>query len=190
MARKKGPFDAVQFTLESAERIANVVRQSETEAPPASPLRFGKVLQQSVPKQVRAATFSGPWPIGSTKVVTFSYAPIATANVANLSWPITDAGYLNERCIVGKEGTNWWLVVPVLERRTAVFVTQTQQQTFCSHTESQAVVTGVAASFDPESCDILLTTSTATVTIVSATATSVFIAATATSSFLRLRLPG
>lgn len=218
MARQR-PRDPVQFTRESAERIANVVRAAETAPAPASPLRFEALLQDRVPKQVRAATFSGSWPIGSVKTVTFSYTPTATASVTNLSWPITDTGYVNENCIVGKEGTNWWLVVPVLERRTAVFVTQTQQQTFCSQTGSQAVVTGVStaggtitslsdvtvtASLNTSSCAITVgvtkttastnvvtgvTASTATVTIVSQTATAVFIAATATSSYLRLRVP-
>lgn len=218
MARQR-PRDPVQFTRESAERIANVVRAAETAPAPASPLRFEALLQDRVPRQVRAATFSGSWPIGSVKTVTFSYTPTATASVTNLSWPITDTGYVNENCIVGKEGTNWWLVVPVLERRTAVFVTQTQQQTFCSQTGSQAVVTGVStaggtitslsdvtvtASLNTSSCAITVgvtkttastnvvtgvTASTATVTIVSQTATAVFIAATATSSYLRLRVP-
>lgn len=215
----KQPRDPVQFTRESAERIANVVRAAETAPAPASPLRFEALLQGRVPRQVRAATFSGSWPIGSTKIVTFSYTPTATASVTNLSWPITDTAYANENCLVGKDGTNWWLVVPVLERRTAVFVTQTQQQTFCSQTGSQAVVTGVStaggtitslsdvtvtASLNTSSCAITVgvtkttastnvvtgvTASTATVTIVSQTATAVFIAATATSSYLRLRVP-
>lgn len=188
MARQR-PRDPVQFTRESAERIANVVRAAETAPAPASPLRFEALLQDRVPRQVRAATFSGSWPIGSVKTVTFSYTPTATASVTNLSWPITDTGYVNENCIVGKEGTNWWLVVPVLERRTAVFVTQTQQQTFCSQTGSQAVVTGVVASLNTTDCSISITASTAAISVVSQTATAVFIAATATSSYLRLRVP-
>ena len=118
----------MQFTRESAERIANVVRAAETAPPPASPLTFDLRMQDRVPKQVRAATFSGSWPIGLTKIVTFSYTPTATANVTNLSWPITDTAYANENCLVGKEGTNWWLVVPVLERRTAMFLTNVSIQ--------------------------------------------------------------
>jgi hypothetical protein len=113
MARKK-PFDAVQFTRESAERVARVVRQAELSPAAASPLTFDRRLSDRHPKQVRAATFSGSWPIGSVKTVTFKYAPTATANVTNLSWPIALSGYVNEDCVVGREGTNWWLVVPKL----------------------------------------------------------------------------
>lgn len=188
MARQR-PRDPVQFTRESAERIASVVRAAETTPPAASPLTFDRFVEGRAPKQVRAAKFSGAWPIGSSKVVTFANMPTNTANVQNLSWPITEAGYVNENCIVGKDGTSWWLVVPVLERRTAVFVTQTQQQTFCSQTGSQAVVTGVVASLNTANCVISVTTTTAAVTIVSQTATAVFIAAAATSAYLRLRVP-
>lgn len=186
---KKRPRDAVQFTLESAERIASVVRAAETTPPAASPLTFDRLIEGRAPKQVRAAKFSGAWPIGSSKVVTFANMPTSTANVQNLSWPITDTAYANENCLVGKEGTNWWLVVPVLEQRTAVLVTQTQQRTFCSQTGSQAVVTGVVASLNTANCVISITASTAAISVVSATATAVFIAATATSSYLRLRVP-
>lgn len=184
-----GSYDPVRFTRESARRIARVVRAAEAAPPAAKPLTFDPFFNARMPRQVRAATFSGSWPIGSTKIVTFSYTPTATANVTNLSWPITDTGYVNEDCIVGKEGTNWWLVVPVLEQRTAVLVTQTQQQTFCSQTGSQAVVTGVVASLNTANCVISVTTTTAAVTIVSQTATAVFIAAAATSAYLRLRVP-
>lgn len=154
MARQR-PRDPVQFTRESAERIANVVRAAETAPPPASPLRFEALFQDRVPKQVRAARFSGAWPIGSTKMVTFSYTPTATANVTNLSWPITNTAYANEDCIVGKEGTNWWLVVPVLSTATAImvtrtatalFVTQTATARFVTSSAAQSVVTGVSTT--------------------------------------------
>ena len=155
MARQKGPFDAVQFTRESAERIASVVRTAEATPLAASPLTFEPYFESRMPKQVRQAQFSGSWPIGSSKVVTFPNAPTATASVTNLSWPIADTGYINENCIVGKEGTNWWLVVPVLDRRTAVFVTQTATALFVTQTasvrvigstSSQNVVTGVSTT--------------------------------------------
>ena len=221
MARKK-PFDAVQFTRESAERVARVVRQAELTPAAASPLTFDKRFSDNggkETKQVRAATFSGSWPTGSLKVVTFKFAPTATASVMNFLWPITLGGYVNEDCLVGREGTNWWLVVPKLETATAVFVTQTQQLTFCSQTSSQNVITSVttsgqtitslsdvsvSASLNTANCTISIgvtkatssaniissvNASTARITVVSQTATAVFIAATATSSYLRLRVP-
>jgi hypothetical protein len=123
MARQRKPADAVQFTYESAERIADVVRAAETTPPSASPLTFGKRFPERVPKQVRVATFSGAWAIDSSKTVTFKHAPTATVNAVNLSWPITLTAYSNETCIVGREGTSWWLVVPKLEARTASFIT-------------------------------------------------------------------
>lgn len=92
----------MQFTRESAERIAGVVRTSEVTPSPGVPLTFAKRIPEKVPKQVRAATFSGAWPIGGTKVVTFKYTPTATANVVNLSWPISLPGYVDEDCIVGR----------------------------------------------------------------------------------------
>jgi hypothetical protein len=193
MARQKKPFDAVQFTRESAERVARVVRQAELSPAGASPLTFDRRLSDRIPKQVRAATFSGAWPIGSVKTVTFKYAPTATANVTNLSWPIALSGYVNEDCVVGKEGTNWWLVVPMLQTATAVFVTQTVQQSYCSSTASSQVLTDVnlSATLNTNSCAITIgkTAVTANVTVVSATATASFISASYTSAFLRLRVP-
>ena len=219
MARQRKPADAVQFTYESAERIANVVRAAETTPPSASPLTFDRRIDGRTPKQVRVATFSGAWPIDSTKTVAFKYAPTATVNAVNLSWPITLPGYTDETCIVGREGTNWWLVVPKLEARTAVFVTQTQQRTYCSQTASQDVVTSVAttkatitclsdvsvtASLNTADCTISVgvtkstsstdvvgsvSVSTANIKVVSATATAIFIQSHFTSQFLRIRVP-
>jgi hypothetical protein len=200
MARQKKPFDAVQFTRESAERIAGVVRQAELTPAAASPLTFGNRLDR-IPKQVRAATFSGSWPIGSTKTVTFKTATAATASAVNLSWPITLSGYVNEDCLVGKEGTSWWLVVPKLEAITAVFVTQTASQVVVTGVSTSAATitslsdVSVTASLNTSSCAITVgvtkTTSSRNVVtgITASTATAVLIAATATGSYLRLRVP-
>lgn len=155
MARQKKPADAVQFTRESAERIAGVVRQAELTPAAASPLTFDRRLSDRVPKQVRAATFTGSWPIGSTKTVTFKHAPTATANVVNLSWPITFNHVAPEDCIVGREGTSWWLVVPVLQAATAVFATQTATamfvtgtatSTFFKSSSTQSIASGISFS--------------------------------------------
>ncbi len=108
MARQKKPFDAVQFTRESAERVARVVRRAELSAPAASPLTFDRRLSDRHPKQVRAATFTGAWTAGSVKTVTFKNAPTATASVLNFLINLPSAGQRN--CIVGREGTAWHLV--------------------------------------------------------------------------------
>lgn len=106
MARK--PRDAVQFTYESAERIAGVVRAAELATPEGKPLTFEARFPDRMPKQVRAATFTGSWAINASKVVTLKYAPTATASVLNLLINLPSAGQRN--CIVGREGTAWNLV--------------------------------------------------------------------------------
>jgi len=155
MARQKRPSDAVQFTFESAERIAGVIRAAQLAVPAAAPLTFERRLMERMPKQVRAATFTGSWPINASKVVTFKYAPTATQTVMNLSWPIAHSHTAAENCIVGREGTSWWLVVPVLSTATAVFATQiatavfvtgTATALFYTNTATQSIVTGISLS--------------------------------------------
>jgi len=193
MARKKSPGDAVQFTLESAQRIASVVRTAEQTPSPTAPLSFARLIGDRPPKLVRAATFSGSWPISSQKVVTFSNAPTATANVLNLSWPITEQGYVNEPCIVGKDGTAWYLVVPVLQQQNAVFVTATQSSAVAAGFTTINVVQDVAlaATLNTLNCVITVgkTLSTSQVTVVSATAVGIAVVGTTASAFLRLRVP-
>jgi uncharacterized protein (DUF2384 family) len=191
MARK--PTDAVQFTLESAERIADVVRAAELATPAGKPLTFDAAPAAAKVKMIRAATFTGSWAVGASKAVTFKYAPTVTQTVTNLSWPITHNHSTPENCLVGKEGTSWWLVVPVLQAATAVFVTQTEQRTFCSAAASLGVVSGIdlSASLNTNNCTITIgkTLTTSLVTVVSATATASFIASQATATYLRLRVP-
>jgi hypothetical protein len=175
MARAKGPFDAVQFTKESSERIARVVRSAELMPSISSPLTFESRLSDRHPKQVRVARFSGAWPAGTVKTVTFKFAPTATANVTNLSWPITLSGYANEDCLVGREGTNWWLIVPVLEARTAIMVTRTAATTIM-----QSVT--LAATLNTSNCAI-------TVSQTPATSIITVISQAVTSAFIRLRVP-
>ena len=173
MARK--PQDAVQFTFESAERIAGVVRAAELATPKGTPLTFEARFPERMPKQVRAATFSGSWAIGASKVVTFRYAPTATQTVTNLSWPITHNHATPEDCLVGREGTSWWLVVPVLEARTAVFVIQT-----ASTTIMRSIT--ISATLNTANCSI-------TVSQTPATSSITVMSQTATATYLRLRVP-
>lgn len=207
------------FDLASAQRIADVVRAVENPPQLAQPLTFEPWFGTRVPRQVRAATFTGAWAIGSTKVVTFKNVPTATASVQNLSWPITANHVSPENCVVGKDGTSWYLVVPVLQTATAVFVTQTEFSTYCKTTVFEDVVVGltvntaditvlsdvtVTASLDTQSCAITVgvTKSTSKFNVVSSvsgttkkikvvkdTSSAIFITATVTSSYLRLRVP-
>lgn len=97
-----------QFTRESAERIARVVRAAELSYPQARPLEFARVASDRIPKQVRAATFTGPWFTGSTKNVTLENQPTATVSVQNLTITLPFTG--TQACIVGRDGTSWYLV--------------------------------------------------------------------------------
>ena len=201
MARQKKPFDAVQFTRESAERIAGVVRQAELTPAAASPLTFDKRFTDKVPKQVRAATFSGAWPIGSVKTVTLKYQPTAFVNAVNLTWPITLGTYVNEDCVVGREGTNWWLVAPVLESRNAVFVSVTKSDEYVYKVEvvqdTLNYLSDVAftATLNTADCSISVNTAKTSASkdfvasIAPGKKTAVFIVDSYTSAFLRVRVP-
>jgi hypothetical protein len=124
---------------------------------------------------VRAATFTGSWGIGASKTVTFKYAPTVTQTVTNLTWPITHNHASPENCIVGKEGTSWWLVVPVLQDATGIFVTGTVAG-------SRVTDVNISASINTSNCTITVgkTLTTASMTLISTTATS---------TYLRLRVP-
>jgi hypothetical protein len=113
MARQKKPFDAVQFTRESAERVARVVRQAELTPAGASPLTFRKLFSDNK-KSVRIGTFTGSWPISGTKTVTFKYVAETpnTAMVTNLVCGLNPAGSCDVS--IAREGTSWFLLQPNL----------------------------------------------------------------------------
>lgn len=74
--------DPVQFTFESAERIARVVRSAELATPQASPLTFDPFLQDKLRGAVKLATFTGSWQTGQFKTVTL-HGVTHTARVFN-----------------------------------------------------------------------------------------------------------
>ena len=106
--------DAVQFTRESAERIANVVRAAELTPRGGSPLNFGAVLESPRRRVFRMATFTGEWSIGSAKTVTFRNQTTTpnTVSATNLFWPIP--GGPQRDCSIARDGTAWYLLVPQL----------------------------------------------------------------------------
>ena len=112
MARQKKPFDAVQFTRESAERIAGVVRQAELTPAAASPLTFDKRFPQQERKAVRMGTFTGSWPIGGTKTVTFKFVTDTpnTAMVTNLVCGLSPPGSCDVS--IARDGSAWFLLQP------------------------------------------------------------------------------
>lgn len=167
------PRDPVQFTRESAERIANVVRSHELAVPPASPLTFDAILSDGRrAKAVRRATFSGTWPIGSANRITFYNAGGATAMATNISWPMS-LSYGDEPCLVGYDRGTWYLLVPRLEQASAVVVTGLT-------TGSYQRSISLAATFNTNNC-------TVSIAQTAVTATAIFITATQTRNYLRIR---
>lgn len=124
---------------------------------------------------IRAGTFTGSWNIGSTKAVTFTTSPTATVSVTNISWPISHNHVSPENCVVGKDGSSWWLVVPVLQSATTTVVTQ-------SLTVPVVTDVSISATLNTSNCAITIgkTVVTSSITVVSQTSTA---------SYIRLRVP-
>lgn len=123
--------DAVQFTRESAERIANVVRAIELAPTPGRAFTFDPQFYDPRRRVVRMATFSGAWAINGEKTVTFRGAT-TTVSATNLLLDVPSAGTRN--CAIAKDGTAWYLVFPQV---------WTREVTLATGTATQAVVTSV-----------------------------------------------
>ena len=165
------PLDPTQFTRESAERIANVVRAAELASPAARPLSFERVDYVKNSKVFRVCTFTGAWSIGGTKTVTLKNRTNTpnTLTAINLFLPVPAPSAATD-CAIAKDGTAWYLIDVPLETATAVFVGATQ---------STAVMRDVtlSASLNTSACTITIgkTLVTTSVTIASSTFTSTFI---------------
>jgi DNA uptake protein ComE-like DNA-binding protein len=105
------PTDATQFTLESAERIARVVRAAELGSPQARALTFDRVEIQRKQKPFRVCTFTGAWSIDSAKTVTFRNVTSTpnTVSAVNLFAALTASGSARA-CAIAKDGTAWYLI--------------------------------------------------------------------------------
>ena len=99
--------DPVQFTRESAERIANVVRAAELTPTRGRALNFDAILESPRRRVFRMATFTGAWPINSAKTVTLRNST-ATLSAVNLFLDLPANGQRN--CAVAKDGTAWHLI--------------------------------------------------------------------------------
>jgi hypothetical protein len=100
--------DPVQFTRESAERIANVVRAAELTPTRGRPLTFDAIHEAGRRGGAfRMATFTGAWPINSTNTVTLR-GSTATLSAVNLFLNLPDNGQRN--CAIAKDGTAWHLI--------------------------------------------------------------------------------
>ena len=107
-------LEPTQFTRESAERIANVVRAAELASPAARPLSFDRLDTPQKQRVFRVATFTGAWSINATKTVTFKNqtATPNTAAAMNLFAAITGTTATSSfrNCAIAKDGTAWYLI--------------------------------------------------------------------------------
>jgi hypothetical protein len=99
--------DPVQFTRESAERIANVVRAAELTPTPGRALNFDAILESPRRRVFRMATFTGAWPKGTAKAV--SVGGGASINAWNLFAAI-GASADARNCAIARDGTAWYLI--------------------------------------------------------------------------------
>ena len=104
------PTDATQFTLESAERIARVVRAAELGSPQARALTFDRVDVQRKDAVFRVCTFTGAWAIDSAKTVTFRNVTSTPNTVSAYNLFCDLPNYGQRACSVAKAGTAWYLV--------------------------------------------------------------------------------
>lgn len=166
------PRDPTQFTRESAERIANVVRAAELATPSARPLNFERVDTFKNAKLFRVCTYTGAWSIGSSKTVTFKYqtATPNTATVLNLFFPVTSTAAGSRDCAIAKDGTAWYLIDVRLAERTAVFVTSTAAT-------SRLTDVTLSASLNTSACTITIgkTLVTASTILVTGTVTGTYL---------------
>jgi hypothetical protein len=107
------PRDRVQFTRESAERIASVVRQVELTPTGGRPMSFEAVQSQSQVKPFRMATFTAAWGTGTSQVLTFQNQTTTPNTVAAFN-QLYDVAPFNtaqpQTCAIAKEGTAWYFV--------------------------------------------------------------------------------
>jgi len=117
-------LEPTQFTRESAERIANVVRAAELASPAAKPLSFDRV-DTPKPRLFRVCTFTGAWSINATKTVTFRNQTATPNTVAavNLFFPFSAATNATTDCAIAKEGTSWYLIDVPLESASTTVMT-------------------------------------------------------------------
>ena len=93
---KKRPRDAVQFTLESAERIASVVRAAETQPPATAPLRFSR-QPAAMPSGIKLARYTA-----TTSLVKGAVRPVVfmTASTSAISFSGITATAINRFAII------------------------------------------------------------------------------------------
>ena len=204
--------DRISFTRPAVERIADAVRVVENARPGGGPLGFRRQVIDNA-RAIKLATFVGPWPKNTDKVITFRGTE-RTANASNLFFPVP--GTQTRDCAVAKIGTAWHLIDVPFNERTAVFAGRTAAETVFGtagtrtisyipsgststfnyigsvSTESQTItyLTSVSAVLNTSNCTITVTPSTQSKSVVvgvtpqTATATSVSLASTQTATVI------
>ena len=189
------PRDPTQFTRESAERIANVVRAAELATPGARPLNFEREDFFRNAKIFRVATYTGAWSINASKTVTFKYqtATPNTATVLNLFFPVTSTAAGSRDCAIAKDGTGWFLVDVRFGSRTAVFAASTATRTVLGTGGTSVITFGtgaISAVLNTSACTISVTAQTSTGISVSMAGTQTFavVQQTFTGTYLTLEV--
>jgi len=166
------------------------------------------------PKVFRVCTATGPWPVDSSKNVTF-YGITSTPNTVSVlnklvSLPAPKSAAATRIVNVATDGTHWYLVSFQMATATAVFSGRTQTITFVGTAATQSVtiisagstqtityatpgssvsvVTDISASLNTSDCNITVNKTTASVRIVGAsqTATTVSLAGTQTATLMSM----
>jgi len=105
--------DPTQFTRESAERIARVVRAAELAVPLARPLSFDRV-DGPAKKVFRVCTFTGTWSIDTAKTLTFRNVTTTPNTVSAVNIFVDIGGGTSSACqtscAIAKDGTAWYLI--------------------------------------------------------------------------------
>jgi hypothetical protein len=98
------------FDLESASRIAGVVRAVESEPQRTKPLVFDAVASPQQTKTFRVGSVDSAWLKGDDKVVTLLNQD-KTVSATNLLYDVPDPqGAGSKVCAIAKEGTAWYFV--------------------------------------------------------------------------------
>jgi hypothetical protein len=96
------------FDLESASRIAGVVRAVESEPQRTKPLVFDAIGPSSKKKVFLICTFTAAWSIDQTQTVRIRNST-ATLQAVNLFAGITSVSG-TKNCAIAKDGTAWYLI--------------------------------------------------------------------------------
>ncbi len=196
------------------DKLKSTISKVDSLAPGGPVSRIPTIIegdgQSFNPKVFRIATFTGAWPINSSKTVTLKYqtATPNTVSVSNLFFPVASTATATQDCAIAKDGTAWFLINVPFSTATAVFagatataisVSGTATGTLISTMASASRVTDISLSATLNSADCTITigktlttasslfvTGTQTGIIVRATATSTFISTTFTATFIRI----